>query len=251
MPSENNRNLISSSNVHPTPKYYQLEEILREIIAASGEGHPIPSESELCRIYSMSRTTVRKAIDDLAREGLLYRVQGKGTFVAPLKVRVLFTQRRVGFYEDMSTRGIQVRTRVLEQEVIEASKRVVDELQLDEGEKIIKLVRIRNIDDDPILISTTFLPYRLFPGLESEDLTSVSLYHVMCDKYGFSIGYGTRWVEAQPCSDDDAVHLQIEPTTPLLVVTDVMYDTEGHPLEYGIARQRGDRTQVEISVLRQ
>ncbi len=243
--------MSSRLKVPPTPKYYQLEEILRGIIAASEVGRPIPSESELCRMYALSRTTVRKAIDDLAREGLLYRVQGKGTFVAPSKVRVLFTQRRVGFFEDMSSRGIQVRTRVLEQEVVEASKRVVDELQLDEGDKVIKLVRIRYIDADPILISTTFLPYRLFQGLESEDLTRVSLYRVMCDKYGFCIGYGTRWVEAQPCSGEDAAHLQIEPTTPLLVVTDIMYDTKGHPVEYGIARQRGDRTQIEISVLMQ
>ncbi len=201
------------------PRYYQLKEIIREQCASWEPGQLIPSELELCQMYSVSRTTVRKALDHLTQEGLLYRIQGKG--------------------------------QVLEQAVVPASKLVAPELQLVVGSPVIKLVRLRFVGDEPLLISTTFLPYRSFPGLENEDLTNVSLYAVLREKYGIRLGHGTRLVEAVPCSDEEAELLHIAPATPLLVVSGTMYDTEGRPVECGFARHRGDRSQVEIAVVAQ
>src|SRR5438046_480421 len=74
----------------PSPKYYKLKEIIREEYSAWDPGEPIPSEAELCQMHGVSRTTVRKALDDLTNEGLLYRIQGKGTFVAAPRVRERF-----------------------------------------------------------------------------------------------------------------------------------------------------------------
>jgi len=231
------------------PRYYQLKEIIREQCASWEPGQLIPSELELCQMYSVSRTTVRKALDHLTQEGLLYRIQGKGTFVAPPKLRERFVHQAAGIYEDMASRGVIVRTQVLEQTVIPASKLVAPELQLVVGSPVIKLVRLRFIGDEPLLISTTFLPYRSFPGLENEDLTAVSLYAVLREKYGIRLGHGTRLVEAEPCSDEEAELLHIAPATPLLVVSGIMYDTEGRPVDCGFARHRGDRSQIEITVI--
>src|SRR5437660_2321569 len=75
------------------PRYYQLKEIIREQIASWEPGQLIPSELELCQMYSVSRTTVRKALDHLTQEGLLYRIQGKGTFVAPPTLRERFVHQ--------------------------------------------------------------------------------------------------------------------------------------------------------------
>ena len=233
------------------PRYYQLKEILREQCASWEPGQLIPSELELCQIYSVSRTTVRKALDHLTQEGLLYRIQGKGTFVAPPKLRERFVHQAAGIYEDMASRGVIIRTQMLEQVVVPASKLVAPELQLVVGSPVIKLVRLRFIGDEPLLISTTFLPYRSFPGLENQDLTNVSLYALLREKYDIQLGHGTRLVEAVPCSDEEAVLLHIAPVTPLLVVTGTMYDAEGRPVEHGFARLRGDRSQVEITVVAQ
>ncbi len=222
------------------PRYYQLKEILREQCASWEPGQLIPSELELCQIYSVSRTTVRKALDHLTQEGLLYRIQGKGTFVAPPKLRERFVHQAAGIYEDMASRGVTIRTQVLEQAVVPASKLVAPELQLVVGSPVIKLVRLRFVGDEPLLISTTFL---------NEDLTNVSLYAVLREKYGIRLGHGTRLVEAVPCSDEEAELLHIAPATPLLVVSGTMYDTEGRPVECGFARHRGDRSQVEIAVV--
>src|SRR5205807_2418305 len=81
------------------PRYYQLKEIIREQCASWEPGQLIPSELELCQMYSVSRTTVRKALDHLTQEGLLYRIQGKGTFVAPPKLRERFVRQAAGIYE--------------------------------------------------------------------------------------------------------------------------------------------------------
>jgi GntR family transcriptional regulator len=233
------------------PRYYQLKEIIREQCASWEPGQLIPSELDLCQMYSVSRTTVRKALDHLTQEGLLYRIQGKGTFVAPPKLRERFVHQAGGIYEDMASRGITIRTQVLEQAVIPASKLVAPELQLVVGSPVIKLVRLRFVGDEPLLVSTTFLPYRSFPRLENEDLTNASLYAVLREKYGVRLGHGTRLVEAMPCTDEEAELLHIAPTTPLLVVTSTMYDTEGRPVEYWFARHRGDRSQIEIAVVSQ
>jgi GntR family transcriptional regulator len=243
------RKPIAAEQDSSTPRYSQLKEIIREQYASWEAGQPIPSELELCQMYSVSRTTVRKALDHLTQEGLLYRLQGKGTFISPPKLRERFVHQVAGIYDDMASRGHTLRTRILEQSVVPASKLVAPELQLVVGNPVIKLVRVRYVDDEPLLVSTTFLPYRSFPGLESEDLTNASLYAVLREKYGIRLGKGTRLVEAAPCSEEEAELLHIAPATPLLVVSGTMYDTEGRPVECGYARHRGDRSQIEIEVV--
>lgn len=244
--SDNGQKSMLLEHDSSVPRYYQLKELLQEQCASQEPGQLIPSELELCQMYSVSRTTVRKALDQLVQEGLLYRIPGKGTFVASPKLRERFVHQVAGIYDDMASRGIVIRTQVLEQVVIPANKVVGPQLQLVVGSPVIKLVRLRFVEDEPLLISTTFLPYRAFPGLEKEDLTSVSLYAVLREKYGVQLGHGTRLVEAVPCSDEEAKLLHIAPGAPLLVVSGIMYDTENRPVECGFARHRGDRSQVEI-----
>ncbi len=240
---------LARGQVSPAPKYHQLKETLREQIAAWEIDHPIPSEPELCQLYAVSRTTVRKALDDLVHEGLLYRQQGKGTFVAPPKLRERFAQRTAGFYEDMVSRGLKVRTQVLEQSVVKANKHIAAELQLPVGDKVIKIVRVRSISHEPILISTSYVSYRRFPELADEDLNEVSLYGLLRDKYGVHLGHGTRVVEVALCTAEDADYLKIKPNTPVLMLTGTMYGTDGRPVEHGSARHRWDRSQLEIEIV--
>src|SRR5258708_12211972 len=101
-----------------TPRYSQLKEIIREQYASWEAGQPIPSELELCQMYSVSRTTVRKALDHLTQEGLLYRLQGKGTFISPPKLRERFLQQVAGIYDDMASRGRTFPTRFPQQSLV-------------------------------------------------------------------------------------------------------------------------------------
>jgi GntR family transcriptional regulator len=242
-------NKLVSELSSSTPRYHQLIEIIREQCAGAEPGQLLPTEQEMCQMYSVSRTTVRKALDHLVQEGMLYRLQGKGTFIAQPKLRERFVQQAVGIYEDMVGRGLSLRTEVLEQSIVQASKKVASELMLVAGNPVIKIVRLRYLDDEPLLLSTSFHPYRFFPGLEDEDLTNVSLYTVLREKFGTRIGKGTRLVEAVPCSDREAELLHTTQGAPLLVLAGTMYDTAGRLVEYGISRHRGDRSQIEIEVV--
>jgi GntR family transcriptional regulator len=231
------------------PKYYWLQEILRDQISQWEIGHPLPSESELCRTYSVSRTTVRKAIDGLAHEGLVHRLQGKGTYVAPSKMKVRFVQRRMGFFEDMVAQGFRVQSRILEKDVIKPSKQVAAILELEPEERVIRIKRLRSIDDEPILLAETFLPHPEFLHLLNDDLEDRSLYGLMSAKYGVHLGTGTSWVDAGLANQEEAALLNIPVGSALLIVSERMRDEDGHAIEYGIAKQRSDRTQIEISIL--
>jgi GntR family transcriptional regulator len=242
---------LSFENSSPVPKYHQLREILRENISNWGPNQPIPSEAQLCEMFSVSRTTVRKALDHLTYEGLLYRVQGKGTYVSPPKLPGRYVQRLLGFYEDMVARGLPHKTVVLEQGVEPASYRIANFLNIQLGEEIFRLVRLRYIGEEACLISKSHVPMHFLPGINREDFSNQSLYGVMRDKYGVIIHHGKRLIEVQLCTEEEAELLEIPSGSPLLVVIGTMYNQENQPVEYGYAKNRADRIQMEIQVFTQ
>ena len=130
-----------------------------------------------------------------------------------------------------------------------ADERVASELSLNLGAPVVKLVRLRYVDEKPFDIATNYLPAQLFPGLEREDLTTASLYALMQSKYGIRFDHGVRLAEAVPCSPEEAKLLRIKTSVPLLVIHSTMYDVNDRPVEHGLAKQRGDRAQVEIAVV--
>jgi GntR family transcriptional regulator len=233
----------------PSPKYYRLKQLIREEYSDWDPGVPIPSEADLCRLHGVSRTTVRKAIDDLVNEGLLYRIQGKGTFVATVRVRERFLQFTAGLYEDVIARGIPLRTDVLEQAVIVADKEVAGRLRLSIGAEAVKIRRLRFVNNDPVVLSDSFVPLQRFPGIQSEDLTDASLYGTLREKYGAQLAHGTRYVTVDACTREQGQALRAAPGSPLLVISGVMYDAGGRPIEAGTAWLRGDFAEIEIEVV--
>jgi len=233
----------------PLPKYYQLKEALRELIANAQPDQLIPSEAELCDAYQISRTTVRKALNDLLHEGLLYTVQGKGTFVSNQKLRSFWAQTTRGFAEEMAQRGYQLTTRVLSLITLSASDTVASSLDIQPGEQVYQIVRQRFLDQQPFDLVTTYLPADLCPGLEQEDFSHLSLYTLLQTRYHIRLASGIRLVESDLCTPQESDLLRVPAGSPILVVRSVLRDDRGRPVEYGIDRQRGDRAQVEIDVI--
>lgn len=231
------------------PKYSRLKHLLRAQVSKSNAGDALPSEWELCQKHGVSRTTVRKAIGDLIQEGLVYTVQGKGTFVAPRKLRSGWVQQTGGLYADMTERGFKVRMQVLEVAVLAAEENIQSELQLDPAEPVVKLVRLRFIDENPFDIVTNYLPAWRFPGLESEDFERSSLYAILRSRYQVRFERGVRLVEAGACPPDEARLLKVKTNTPILIMRSTMVDETGRPFEHGIVHQRSDIAQIEIEVI--
>lgn len=232
----------------PVPKYHFVKEVMlgRIVDGTWMPGTIIPSEPELCREFDVSRITVRRAISDLVHEGKLRTVQGKGTFVAAPKLQERFVQRAFGIYEDMKRRGLHLATLVVRQEVIPASVDVALRLGIRTGERVHVLVRVRSVEDEKLLISTTYIPEYLCPGLVHDDLAFGSLYRLLSERYSLNIARGERSLEAVAAGQWEAHLLDIALGSPLLLLDSVAYLADGRAFEYSQALHRGDRARVEL-----
>ena len=234
----------------PIPYYYQLIQVLHEAIQEGvwAEDAPMPSEHDLCATYGVSRTVVRQALGELAAHGIIYRIKGKGTFVAPRKVEEHFVQRTDGFYHDMTSRGHTVSTRVLEQGVTLPAPYVRRCLELGQDEQVLKIDRLRSVDGTVLLLVQTYIPVSLCPALIHVDLSGTSLYTALEELCGRTIVSGTRTVEAVPARSSAAHLLGVNKGEPLLKIESISYLEDGRPIEYYEAWHRGDRSKIEIEI---
>lgn len=234
----------------PIPFYYQLMQLLEsEILTGSVGAHTIIlSEQELCAKYNVSRTVVRQALGELVDKGLLYRVRGKGTFVAPRKLQAKFVQRAEAFYDEMTRQGHTVKSEVIEQGLQPPPAQVREQLNLPHPETALKLVRLRFVDEQPIQYVTTYIPHRLCPGLETADLGAGSLYALLRQRYGLAVASGTRTIEALAAQRPLTNLLEVPKGTPLFRVESLSYLRDGTPFEYYEAWHRSDRSKFEIEL---
>lgn len=235
----------------PLPFYHQLKEWFYENLSngSLASDDQVPSEAELCAAFQVSRTVVRQALDDLVNEGRLYRRKGKGTFVSRTKIGESVLQRLTSFYQDMIDRGFVLKTDVLEQHIVQASSVVAENLGLRPGQEVIRLIRLRYIDGEPIMLTTDYIPHHLCPGLLGEDLTAGSLFELLANKYGIHVARGRRTFEAEAASAQDANFLGIAPGTPVAFLRGVFYTPDGRALEYSEAKHRGDRSRFEVELV--
>lgn len=236
----------------PIPFYYQLTQLLQEAIQSGtwSPDQPIPSEHELCHTYGVSRTVVRQALGGLVSAGVLYRVRGKGTFVAPQKLEEKFVQRADGFYREMTSLGLTVSSQVLAQHIIIPPPQIRQALDLDDQAPVVKIDRLRSVGGPILLFVQTYIPCDLCPGLVEVNLERGSLYALLRERYGLTVGSGTRLVEAVPARPPVSTLLEVRKGSPLLKIASVSYLEDGRPLEYYEAWHRGDRTRFEIEVVR-
>lgn len=236
----------------PIPYYIQVKDMLSDWIKKGKwkTGDQLPGEHELCATFDVSRPVIRQALSELTYEGLVSRKKGKGTFVAGPKIKEGLVQRLTGFHQDMSAQGYTTVTEVLAQEVIPASAEIAEHLRLAVGDSVIKIERLRFIEDEPIVLVTTYIPHHLCPDLEYEDLTHQSLYTFLEQSCGITIAHGRRMVEAVPASKYVADLLKIRKGSPLILLDSVTYSSDGTPIEYYYAYHRGDRSQFEVELVR-
>jgi GntR family transcriptional regulator len=235
----------------PLPFYYQLKQIILDHLREQGlaPGDRLPGDYELCATYGVSRTVVRQALGELETEGVIQRVKGRGTFVAPRRIAERLVQSLTGLYEDVASRGSRLRSEVRRLEVVPADEQIATPLGLQPGASVVVLERLRFVDDEPWVLVTTYLPYDLVPGLLEEDLTEQSLYALLESKYGLALTHGRRGVEAAVASDAQAKALAIAAGDPVLVLRSTSNAGE-RPVEVFVAYHRGDRSRFEVTLRR-
>jgi GntR family transcriptional regulator len=230
------------------PKGEQLRQLLEELTAGLGPGAMLPSERALAERYGVARMTVRKELDRLVAEGAAYRIQGRGTFVA--EPRIVYADALKGFSEDIAARGMAPGGRVLSQELASADHPLAAALERSPGTRVIRIQRVRTADGDPLALEWSYLPSEDFPGLERARLDGVSLYALLRERYGVTLGVATQRVSAVALSAEEAALLDAAEGQPAFLFRRVTRRPSGRVVEYGRSLYRGDRYEIEISQAR-
>ncbi|MCY6356526.1 GntR family transcriptional regulator [Clostridium sp. ZS2-4] len=236
------------SKENPIPLYYQLKEILQEMIENEElkHGDLIPTERELCEIQNISRMTARKAIMALVNEGLLYREQGKGTYVSEPKINQPLSELSKGFTEALVKRGLKSYTKILSFEVKDATLENRRQLNLMENEKVIELKRLRIVEEEPFGVEHVCIPYRLCEDLTREMLEGKSLYVVLKEKYGYCPESTKQTIEPIKVNEYKGELLNLENDDLALLVKGTAYLSDGTAMEYTKATFRCDKYKYEI-----
>jgi GntR family transcriptional regulator len=226
------------------PLYHQIKENLREAI----ENHlllpeeMLPSERELSATYGVNRLTVRQAIDDLVQEGLLRRIRGIGTAVAQPRVVQVFPTV-LGFSARMRSAGHATLNRVLSQEMETARTSVARRLHIPEGAPVMRLARLRIVNNEPLMLETSFLSLDRFPDLLQDDFAVRSLYDVVTARYNIKILELDQTLEPVLMTPYEAELLDSVAGNPAMLVEVIAYADEDDPFEFSKAIVRGDKCQ--------
>lgn len=230
------------------PLYYQLVDVITEMIEKGRlkENDQLPSERELCDIYDISRSTVRQAIQELEKEGYIYKIQGKGTFVSPK----IFKQDLLEFYsftEEMKKIGKTPRSKVLNFDIIECSEKLSRKMKIDIGDKVYIFTRLRLADDEPMMLETSYVPYERFPRLSKEQLQQRAMYDIFKTEYNTSFTGAEEIFQSVLTREYEAELLNYSVGLPSMMIERITYEHE-RVIEYTKGIARGDRFKYHVAL---
>lgn len=230
----------------PVPKYSQLREILLDLVETELDAdQSIPSERELSARFGLSRMTVRQSVDHLVSEGRLYRVQGKGTFVARPKIEMPL--RLASFTEDMRARGLEPGSRDLDRRTDQASAHLARALQIAPGDPVHVIERLRTADGIPMAVERSHIPDAVAPGLADESLAG-SLYDLLAGKYGVLLDRGEQTIEAGIADPTDAALLDLPAGAAAVLLLQRRSFVGDRPVEFAVSTYRADRYQLHVAL---
>ena len=226
----------------PMPYYYQLQEFLGQWIHAEGlQAHDaLPSEGELQARFEVSRSVVRQALHQLEMEGVIYRQKGRGSFVAPPKLRHQITTV-TSFTEEMGARGARPGAQVLHQAVVPAGEEVAQHLQVAVGSPVFFLERVRLADQMPLALESAYLHFVGNEALTGVDFSSRSLYATLTEQFYIEYSQSEQELEATLANQREAELLGLHSGAPVMLVRFTTYDTAQHPVEFVKSIYRGDK----------
>ncbi|BDR56774.1 GntR family transcriptional regulator [Xylocopilactobacillus apis] len=195
------------------------------IIKEKSSGDQLPSERELMKMFNVSRTTVRQAMNRLELSGLISRVHGKGTFVSSQTVYSINLADEYSFTEHMKQLGIHPTSKIL------SLKKEKQEIDSQVGD-FWKIKRIRLAGDKPELYEVTYLPMELIPELTIEELNNASLYGLIEDKFHIKLTTAHENCIAKLVNEKEAKYLNLNVGDPCLGLTRHSYDDQDRLIEF-------------------
>lgn len=245
-----------SSMIDPgnaTPKYYQLAAIIRQRIEEGefSEQDAIPSERQLEEQFNLSRPTIRQAIDLLERQGFVYRVHGRGTFVSPRKLQ-MGMQELTSFSEDMRSRGLEPGQQMLAFGLVLPSKKAAAQLAIsDPKQKVLRIKRLRTGNEEPIGIQDSYLALPEGQEITLEEMQDYgSIYAILQNKFGIFPTEAEDTLEVTLATIEESKLLQIPEGSPLLLSVRTLWSQDRQAIEYVRILYRGDRYKYLVRLAR-
>lgn len=230
-----------------TPLYLQLMDILIENIEKKLEEHQqILSEREICERYDVSRTTVRQALDELERDGYIYKIHGKGTFVSPKRLN----QDLVSFYsftEEMKKIGKEPTSEVIGFEITHSGEKLSRKFKIQEKDLVYKITRIRKADNIPMMYEVTYLPFDRFEGVSKKYLEESPMYEVLISKFSAKLTSAEEYFEPILTNKLESIYLEIDEGSPSLKIERFTYENT-NLIEYTIGVARGDKFKYRVQL---
>ena len=245
------KNDVIDKNI-PVPMYYQLKNIILKALRDESlkPGDMIPTEAEFSEMFDISRTTIRQAIGELVMEGYLHRVKSKGTFVAQPKIRQAFVSRIKASHELVREQNMVPMTKVLSLGKEEAPQEVAEALDIYEGDTVAKMARLRYVNEEPILISESYLPLPLCEAILQTNMEQCRLYEFLDKTDETRAVRSTRSLTAIVAGKFEASMMQIAKGAPVQLTKSVSYNKDDIPVEFTVTKFRGDRNEfiVELKI---
>jgi len=206
-------------------------------------GDRLPSERELCEMWGVSRTTLRSAVARMEADGLLYTRPGSGTFIAPAKFNRNL-QDLHSFTWSAEHQGMTLKTRLLDLKRMECDKTLARHFGQVLGYPLYKIVRLRVVDNIPLMVESAFIPAERVEGLEKADLERRSLFAVLEEEYGMIPSWGEEKVSITYATADEAELMGVQEGAPLFWIVSQTYDQTGNLMEYCRTVARPDRLRL-------
>ena len=241
----------------PLPKYHRIYLVLREHLREGLYERGLPGELALMQQFGVARVTVRRALEQLAHEGLIARERGRGTRptrgVAAAAPGVAAAEPRraqlTGLLENLVTMGLHTSVRVLEACSVPANAAVATALQIDSGETVHKAVRVRSTRGGPLSHITTWVPSRMARAFTRRELTRKPIL-MLLEESGVQVGRAHQTISARLADDLVAQHLDVAVGSALLAVRRLIHDEHDRPVQWLHGLYRPDRYEYEMQLSR-
>jgi GntR family transcriptional regulator len=227
------------------PAYKRIQTAIRKRIDAGRlrPGDTVESERELAKIHSVSLMTARHALADLAREGVVERRHGAGTFVAPPKIHF---NKLLSYTEQMASLGLTIRSRVVSASVVSGEHEIAARLGLSQSSRLLRVERVRSASDEPVALEACYLSDEEYHSLIDAPLDRTSLFSSLERGGGIELAYADEEIDATDADHRIAELLAIPRGTPLLRIRQLIFSTTGRPTVYVIGLYRSGRHTLRI-----
>lgn len=231
------------------PLYLQVEASIRNDIREKKylPGEQLPTEEELCKIYGVSKITIRKAFKLLTESGTVERLRGKGTFVTQKKESLKLAGVH-GFSDSLSTRGHKIRYTVLHSKIIKADEFLANKLQINVTDRVYNIKRLMWEDGAPMGIDNFFASEEKFPTLFEKGSQYTSLYKLLEDDYDVKATSSIMEINGLSATPELSDLLQCIVGDPLFILEKVGKDKNNQPFHYSQSTVRCDRISYVIEV---